>query len=119
MNSKAEMTREELLEWRCRPLGRSAALAPTQTDAQLEVLPGWQREGDWLAREFRFSTYRDTVDFVNAVAAIAEEQDHHPELHVSYDRCLVRWSTHSAGGPTVNDFACAAMTDAAYERGAH
>jgi 4a-hydroxytetrahydrobiopterin dehydratase len=50
--------------------------------------------------------------FVNAVASIAHREDHHPDLSVHYDRCVVAWSTHSAGGVTLNDLICAARTDA-------
>jgi len=49
--------------------------------------------------------------FVNAVASIAHREDHHPDLAVHYDRCVVAWSTHSAGGVTLNDGICAAKTD--------
>jgi 4a-hydroxytetrahydrobiopterin dehydratase len=49
---------------------------------------------------------------VNAIAAIAHREDHHPDLAVHYDRCVVAWSTHSAGGVTLNDCICAAKVDA-------
>lgn len=113
MSDSSPMTRAQLLAWRCRPLGRASALGPAQVAALLMQLPGWRLEAGALVREFRFPAYRAAIDFVDAVAALAEAQDHHPELTVGHDRCVVRWSTHSAGGLTVNDFACAAMTDAA------
>jgi 4a-hydroxytetrahydrobiopterin dehydratase len=50
--------------------------------------------------------------FVNAVAWIAHQQDHHPDLEVSYKRCLVRYSTHAINGLSENDFICAAKIDA-------
>jgi 4a-hydroxytetrahydrobiopterin dehydratase len=50
--------------------------------------------------------------FVNAVAWIAHAEDHHPDLLVSYNRCTVRFNTHSVGGLSVNDFICAAKLDA-------
>ena len=53
-----------------------------------------------------------TIAFVNRVAAIANEEDHHPDLSVHYDNCAVTYSTHSAGGVTLNDLICAARTDA-------
>lgn len=108
-------TRAQLLAWRCRPLGAHDACSPGQTAAQLAELPGWRAEGVSIEREYRFPDYRSTIGFVDAVAAIAEAQDHHPELAVAYGRCLVRWSTHSANAVTMNDFACAALTDAAFE----
>ncbi len=50
--------------------------------------------------------------FVNALAWIAHTEDHHPDLQVGYYRCTVRFSTHSVGGISVNDFICAAKADA-------
>jgi 4a-hydroxytetrahydrobiopterin dehydratase len=50
--------------------------------------------------------------FVNAVAWIAHEQDHHPDLEVGYSRCRLRYSTHDVGGLSRNDFICAAKVDA-------
>lgn len=89
--------------------------APRLDDAELaahlRVLPGWSRTADAIAKEFRFSDYAATIAFVNAVAAIAERCDHHPDLGVHYDRCTVTWSTHSAGGVTLNDVICAAKVE--------
>jgi 4a-hydroxytetrahydrobiopterin dehydratase len=116
VSDAAPLTRAQLLAWRCRPLGSASALAPAQAAALLAQLPGWRLESGTLACEYRFTAYRAAIDFVNAVAALAEAQDHHPELLVGHDRCVVRWSTHSANGLTMNDFACAAMTDAAFSR---
>jgi 4a-hydroxytetrahydrobiopterin dehydratase len=70
--------------------------------------------GGALQPSFRFADWWETLAFVNALAWMVHRQDHHPDLAVSYDRCTVRWSTHSAGGVTVSDFACAARSDAIY-----
>lgn len=61
-----------------------------------------------LSREFRFKGYNKTIGFVNAIAWIANAEGHHPDLEVSYDRCLVRWTTHAVDGLSENDFICAA-----------
>lgn len=79
--------------------------------AHLRTLPGWSRAGDAITKEFRFADYAATIAFVNAVAAIAERCDHHPDLGVHYGRCIVGWSTHSAGGVTLNDVVCAAKVE--------
>jgi len=50
--------------------------------------------------------------FVNALAFMAHREDHHPDLGVHYDRCVVRYSTHDVGGLSENDFICAAKADA-------
>ena len=49
---------------------------------------------------------------MNALAWVANTEDHHPELRVFYDRCVVRFDTHSVGGISINDFICAAKADA-------
>lgn len=79
----------------------------------LSQLSGWElaEQGQALVRTFRFDDYYRTMAFVNALAFIAHSQDHHPDLGVHYDRCVVRWSTHDVGGLSENDFICAARTD--------
>lgn len=77
-------------------------------------LPGWElaEQGQALVRTFRFEDYYRTMAFVNALAFMAHGQDHHPDLGVHYDRCVVRYSTHDVGGLSENDFICAARADA-------
>ncbi len=73
----------------------------------------WSVAGDGreIQRSFRFQNYYETLAFVNALAWIAHHQDHHPNLEVSYNRCIVHYSTHSVGGLSENDFICAAKID--------
>ena len=109
-------TREALRAMRCEPLPAGSA-APAETIAlQLRMLPGWEVTDDALERAFAFPDYPATIGFVNAVAAMAEQEDHHPEMHVRYGRCTVRWNTHSAGGISRNDFICAVRTDDLHDR---
>jgi len=76
--------------------------------AELASLPEWENLSDRaIARTFKFKNYHETMAFVNAVAYIAHRQDHHPDLQVSYDKCRVEFSTHSAGGLSAKDFASA------------
>lgn len=82
--------------------------------AALTRLDGWSLDGNAIAKTFRFANYHETMAFVNASAWISHRTDHHPDLDVGYDRCVVRYSTHSAGGLTEKDFACAAMIDALF-----
>ena len=78
-----------------------------------------QLHGDWSAhddaqrirRSFRFKNYYQTLAFVNALAWIAHREDHHPDLEVGYNRCVVNFTTHSVGGLSENDFICAARID--------
>ena len=64
-----------------------------------------------LHRTFQFKNYYQTMAFVNALAWVAHQQNHHPDLTVSYNRCDVTWSTHALKGLSMNDFICAAKTD--------
>ena len=111
-------SREDLLASRCRPLA-SGALSDSEVAAQLSVLPGWQVVRGAIARTFRFRDYHETIAFVNALAAVVHAEDHHPDLIVGYDRCEVRFSTHSVGGISGNDFICAAKADAIQAPGAN
>jgi 4a-hydroxytetrahydrobiopterin dehydratase len=80
----------------------------------LPQVPGWElaEDGRALTRTFRFDDYYRTMSFVNALAHMANREDHHPDLGVHYDRCVVRYSTHDVGGLSENDFICAARADA-------
>ena len=78
-----------------------------------QLHPDWSITEDGLAirRRLSFSNYYQTIAFVNALAWIAHQQDHHPDLQVGYNHCTARFSTHSAGGLSENDFICAAKVD--------
>ena len=80
----------------------------------LPDVPGWElvEDGHALSKTFKFKDYYRTMAFVNALAFIANREDHHPDLSVHYDRCVVRFSTHDVGGLSENDFICAAKADA-------
>ena len=89
-----------------------ARLPEAEVDDALHGLPGWVRDGGALRKSFSFSDYYRTIAFVNALAWIANREDHHPDLDVHYNRCGVAFSTHDAGGITLNDLICAARADA-------
>ena len=106
-------TLEQLLESHCREV-KGSAMNAAQIAAQLTVLDQWTLDGDALARTYRFRNYYGTLAFVNALAYIVHREDHHPELHVTYNQCDVRFNTHSVNGISDNDFISAAKTDAIY-----
>jgi 4a-hydroxytetrahydrobiopterin dehydratase len=87
------------------------ALSADDLRKHLTQVPRWQEQNKTIARTFSFKNYHETMAFVNAVAWIAHQEDHHPDLEVGYNKCTVRYSTHSAGGLTRNDFICAARVD--------
>lgn len=64
-----------------------------------------------IERTFEFRDYSQTMAFTNAVAEIAQHENHHPDLLVRYKTCSVQYSTHVAGGVTENDFICARKID--------
>ena len=92
------------------------ALTATEIVAHLAKLEGWQLSGEGPAlaieKTCAFSNYYQTIAFVNAVAFIAHVSDHHPDLSVFYNRCIVRFNTHDVGGISSTDFECAAAVDA-------
>jgi len=102
-----------LLTMHCQPqLGKKPLDAATQHTLQA-TLPGWQISSDnQLVKTFTFANYHQSIAFVNALAWIAHQEDHHPDLSVHYNRVVVHFSTHDAGGLTLNDFICAAKTEA-------
>lgn len=110
----------ELLAADCRHL-TGAPLGAAQISAQLAHagLDGWVCDGAAIERSYEFPDFRATMAFVNAVAEMADAQDHHPELTVTYARCRVRFDTHSVGGVSINDFICGARTDALYAARQH
>ena len=100
---------------RCTPRrGAEHRLAPERIAAFNAQVPEWSvvEDGQAITRTFCFADYYRTMAFVNALAYVAHEQDHHPDLGVHYDRCVVRYSTHDVGGLSDNDFICAAKADA-------
>lgn len=68
-------------------------------------------EGNAIEKTFPFANFYETMAFVNAVAYVAHRVDHHPDLSVHYNRCVVRYSTHDAGGVTLNDCINAALIE--------
>ena len=92
------------------------ALIATEVVANLAKVEGWHLTGDGpdvaIEKTYHFANYYETISFVNAVAFIANAQDHHPDLSVHFDRCVVRYQTHTVRGLSQNDFVCAARVNA-------
>lgn len=109
------MTKDELIATQCIPRKGAADALPAERLAELgRLVPQWQvdaAKGE-LRREFKFRDFHHTMGFVNAVAWMANREDHHPDLEVGYNYCRMRWSTHDVGGLSLNDFLCAAKVDA-------
>lgn len=92
------------------------ALSATQVIASLAKIDGWKLHGDGadvaIEKTYRFANFLQTMAFANAVAYVAEQQDHHPEMLVTFGTCSVRFNTHDVAGISITDFECAALVDA-------
>jgi 4a-hydroxytetrahydrobiopterin dehydratase len=88
------------------------ALTKSEIKHLLPTIKGWEHLKGEIVRSFNFKDFFHTMAFVNAVAYVANQQDHHPDMEVGYNRCRVRFSTHSVKGISENDFACAAKVSA-------
>jgi len=109
------MTVCDLTSKHCKPC--EGGVAPLTIEQAGELLANLHSDwslneaGKEISRTYSFKNYYQTIAFVNALAWIAHEEDHHPDIEVGYSRCLVRYSTHAIGGLSENDFICAAKID--------
>jgi len=71
----------------------------------------WIEVDGGLERTFELPSFPEAIAFVNRVAELAEQENHHPDIAVSYRKVTLRWTTHSAGGITDRDYALAAQSD--------
>ena len=78
----------------------------------LAQLDDWEQHGQLICKTFNFNNYHQAMSFVNAVAWISNQEDHHPELTISYNKCKVEYTSHIIDGLSENDFICAAKVDA-------
>ncbi|KTD65710.1 4a-hydroxytetrahydrobiopterin dehydratase [Legionella spiritensis] len=97
----------------CEGIGQ--ALSREQIDNLLPQLDRkWEVRDDHkeIKRSFSFANFYETMAFVNAIAWIANGENHHPDLEIGYNYCHIRFMTHALKGLTLNDFICAAKVDA-------
>jgi 4a-hydroxytetrahydrobiopterin dehydratase len=106
----------KLTEKKCQPCdGNVAPLTRDEAQTLMKQLNAdWQlaADGKSLHREWKFRNFFHTMSFVNAVAHIANAEDHHPDLEIGYGMCRMKFTTHAIGGLSENDFICAAKVDA-------
>ena len=103
-----------LSQMKCVPGGQANALTEAALADHLAMLPDWSHVGHEIRKTFVFKNYHQTMAFVNASAWISHREDHHPDMSVHYNKCVVAYSTHDAGGITLTDFICAAKLDALF-----
>ena len=114
------VTAAELLQKKGRHL--ETGLTEAQIKEYLAAVDNWALQDGKIVKTFVFRNYYETLAFVNAIAWVIHADDHHPELIVTYNRCVVKFDTHSVnggkGGISENDFICAAKVDAIFQQAA-
>jgi 4a-hydroxytetrahydrobiopterin dehydratase len=105
----------ELAARKCKPCeGGMPPLTPAEAARLLtQVSAEWAliEDAHAIQRKFAFRDFYRTMSFVNAVAHLANIEDHHPDLEVGYNYCRVKFTTHAVKGLSENDFVCAAKVD--------
>lgn len=105
----------ELHKIRC--VGCEGGIPALTTDEINKLMPqikSWQvsNDGKLISRRFTFPDFYHTMAFVNAVAWVSNQENHHPDMEVGYNYCTMKYTTHAVNGLTQNDFICAAKIDA-------
>ncbi len=106
----------ELAQQTCNAAVGKTLLSGREVQGLLVQVPGWSLADREIKREFTFKNFRDAMDFVNKVASIANEQDHHPDIGISYNRVSLVLTTHKIGGLSLNDFILAARINLLADR---
>ncbi len=105
------MGREEKI---CKE-GEAALLAEEEVSELLDRLPLWSLSARAIERTLTFGNFEEAMEFVNRVAALAQAEDHHPDILISYNKVRLTLTTHKAGGLTCKDFVLGAKIDRAVE----
>ena len=106
----------DLKNQQCQPCsGDARPLAAADYDSYLAQLPGWKVTDidgiPTLVKTYEFTNYTQCLAFVHEVGTLAEKENHHPEMTVSYGKVRVSWWTHTIKGLHINDFILAARSD--------
>lgn len=88
-------------------------LSPNEITEMIKTLSDWQLADNAIKKQYVFESFMPAIEFVNRVAKLAEEMDHHPDITINYRRVTMVLSTHSAGGLTALDFALAKKIESA------
>ncbi|HJV60167.1 MAG TPA: 4a-hydroxytetrahydrobiopterin dehydratase [Albitalea sp.] len=101
-----------LLHRQCQALEGASPMSQAEIDSHLHEVNGWHLNQGAIEKTFTFKDFLETMAFINAVAWICHTEDHHPDASFGYNRCVLRFNTHSVGGVSINDFICAAKVNA-------
>jgi len=98
-----------LADLKCSPVDKnSKPMLRSEAQSKLTELPGWELGQSAITREYKFKDFVEAMAFVDKIANIANAEDHHPDIYISYNRVKVELSTHKIGGLSINDFIVAA-----------
>lgn len=97
----------------CEGIGEALTSAQI-TNLMPQLHQDWQVENNHqtITRKLSFNNFYETMSFVNAIAWIANQENHHPDLEIGYNYCHIQYTTHALNGLSLNDFICAAKLDA-------
>lgn len=89
----------------------SDKLSAEEIENWIKKVPEWENEDKSISREVEFDEFMEAIDFVNSVAEISDEANHHPDIDIRFTTVTLRLTTHSAGGLTSNDFEVGSRID--------
>jgi len=104
----------DLTDRHCKPCeGGVDPMSREQAEALVKQVEGWELSGDGkqISRRFEFKGFYKTVAFINAMAWVANSENHHPDFSAGYNYCVVNFTTHAIDGLSENDFICAAKVN--------
>ncbi|MFN4181689.1 MAG: 4a-hydroxytetrahydrobiopterin dehydratase [bacterium] len=103
----------ELRKKKCLPCeGGVPPMRQDEVEKYLALVPGWRKDGKWISKEYQFQNFMEAIEFVNKIAGVAEEEGHHPDIHIYYNRVRLDIWTHAINGLSENDFILADKIDA-------
>jgi 4a-hydroxytetrahydrobiopterin dehydratase len=101
-----------LHEMKCTRIPKNTPpMTPGQAEEKMGEVPEWLGKDEVILREFKFKDFFEAIAFVNKVADLANAEDHHPDIYISYSKVRLELTTHSIGGLSMNDFILAAKID--------
>lgn len=97
----------------CKANYSPTILTNEKIDLYLKEIPKWQATSNYkiISRSFDFKDYHQTLSFINGIASIIHNENHHPNISFGYNNCTINYSTHSANGITLFDLICAAKIE--------
>ena len=105
-----------LTQRKCVPCeGGTPPFTQETVEEYLQEVSGWElKESKLIFKTFRFKSFKEAIDFVNQVASIAEQEQHHPDIHIRYKKVTLEFTTHAIKGLSENDFIMASKIDVMY-----